>query len=67
MLEDLNKQIADRHYAIGTSYFLRKDIAFQLEDIWKMEIEPYIEEYFFDQPEKYQQFCWEKISNKINR
>jgi len=65
VLDDLNKQIADRHYTIGTSYFLRKDISTQIAGIWQMEIEPYLEEYFFDQPEKYQRFCWEKISNKV--
>ena len=40
VLEDLNKQIADKHYTIGTSYFLRRDIASQIADIWQMEIEP---------------------------
>lgn len=65
ILEELNKQIADRHYAVGTSYFLRKDIATQIEDVWQMEIEPYLEEYFFDQPEKYHNFSWEKVSAKI--
>ena len=65
VLEELNKQIADRHYAVGTSYFLRTDIATQIEDVWQMEIEPYLEEYFFDQPEKYDSFTWGKVSAKI--
>lgn len=65
ILEELNKQIADRHYTIGTSYFLRNDIESQIADIWQMEIEPYLEEYFFDQPEKYQRFCWDKVTPKI--
>jgi 5-methylcytosine-specific restriction protein B len=30
-----------------------------------MEIEPYLEEYFFDQPEKVEEFRWQKISSKI--
>jgi 5-methylcytosine-specific restriction enzyme B len=65
VLEELNKQIADRHYTIGTSYFLRNDIKSQIAHIWQMEIEPYLEEYFFDQPEKYQRFCWDKVTPKI--
>ena len=65
VLESLNNEIQDKHYMIGTSYFLRPDLEDQLEDIWKMEIEPYLEEFFFDQPEKYKKFAWETISSKI--
>ena len=54
-LKDLNKQINDKHYAIGPSYFLCEDLADQIKDIWQMEIEPYLEEFFFDQPEKAEQ------------
>ena len=34
----------------------------QIEDIWQMEIEPYLEEYFFDQPENAEKFRWERIA-----
>jgi 5-methylcytosine-specific restriction protein B len=30
-----------------------------------MEIEPYLEEYFFDQPEKVKDYKWEKIKDEI--
>jgi MoxR-like ATPase len=65
VLTKLNKQIADAHYEIGISFFLRRDIAQQVEDIWKMEIEPYLEEYFFDQPDKVSEFRWEKVGDQI--
>jgi 5-methylcytosine-specific restriction protein B len=64
-LESLNKQIGDRHYSIGPSYFLREDIQECLEDIWQMEIEPYLEEFFFDQPDNYKKFTWEVIKTEI--
>lgn len=64
-LRQLNTQIADPHYEIGVTFFLHKEIAGQIEDIWKMEIEPYLEEYFFDQREKVDDFRWEKIRDKI--
>ena len=67
VLEELNEHIADRHYAIGPSYFLRKDISTQLSDIWQMEIEPYLEEYFFDPNSHYQRFCWQEVSTRILR
>lgn len=65
ILADINNQINDPHYALGISYFLRKDLSTQLEDIWKMEIEPYLEEYFFDQSDKARQFAWEKIKARV--
>lgn len=55
-LEHLNQAIADPYYQIGISFFLLKDIAIQLENIWQMEIEPYLEEYFFDQLDKVDEF-----------
>jgi 5-methylcytosine-specific restriction protein B len=64
-LERLNRQIGDRHYEVGISFFLREDLDDQIEDIWRMEIEPYLEEYFFDQSEKVASFRWDKIGPQI--
>ena len=65
MLKKLNKVIADRHYEVGITYFLREDLDEQIEDIWQMEIEPYLDEYFFDQPDKAKQFRWEAVKELI--
>lgn len=65
VLENLNRQIDDRHYEVGITFFLRKDLAQQIEDIWRMEIEPYLEEYFFDQADKVAEFRWEKVGKEI--
>lgn len=65
VLKELNTRISDRNYEIGVSFFLRKDINKQIEDIWRMEIEPYLEEYFFDQLAKVEEFRWNKIADKI--
>ncbi len=64
-LERLNKAIADKHYEIGISFFLTENLADELEDIWQMEIEPYLEEYFFDQLEKVDDFRWDKIKQQV--
>ena len=61
LLQRLNSQINDPHYAIGPAFFLRADLPTQIEDIWRMEIEPYLEEYFFNQPDRVDAFRWEKI------
>lgn len=64
-LKRVNKQIGDYHYMVGISFFLRPDIKDHIEDIWRMEIEPYLEEYFFDQPPKVDALRWSKIRNTV--
>lgn len=65
ILEEINTQIDNPNYELGISFFLTEDIDNQIEDIWKMEIEPYIEEYFFDDPEKVNMFRWETIKSRF--
>ena len=67
VLERLNKQIGDKHYEVGISYFLveKGNLVDFIEDIWRMEVEPYLEELFFDQPEKVNNFKWQKVENEI--
>lgn len=66
ILENLNSNyIRNQHYEIGISYFMSKSLAAEIEDIWRMEIQPYLDEYFFDQPASALAFRWEKIRDKF--
>ncbi|MEW5957393.1 MAG: AAA family ATPase [Chloroflexota bacterium] len=65
-LERLNLEIGDGHYAVGITFFMHENLAEQLADIWQMEIEPYLEEYFFNQRDKLDKFRWDEIKQKIN-
>jgi 5-methylcytosine-specific restriction protein B len=65
VLRQVNAQIGDPHYYLGVTFFLHKALGTMLEDIWRMEIEPYLEEYFFDQPEKAKAFAWERIAGQV--
>jgi MrcB-like, N-terminal domain/AAA domain (dynein-related subfamily) len=62
-LKALNTAIDDRHYSVGISFFLTdgKQLRSTLEEIWRGEIEPYLEEYFYDQPDKAKAFRWETL------
>jgi hypothetical protein len=64
VLQDVNRQIGDPHYELGISFFLRDDLATHLEDIWTMEIEPYLVEYFFGQPDKVNAFRWKEVAKR---
>jgi 5-methylcytosine-specific restriction protein B len=65
VLTDVNRAIGDRQYEIGTSFFLRESLSSELPAIWKMEIEPYLEEYFFDRPEQVKKFRWVTIRTQL--
>ncbi len=65
LLQKLNHTIADRHYEVGVTFFLRPNLGGEIEDIWRMEIEPYLEEYFFDRADTVEEFRWEKIKSQI--
>ena len=61
ILKRLNQAIGDKNYEIGISFFLTDNLREDIEDIWRMEIEPYLEEYFFNQLDKVQEFRWNII------
>ncbi len=67
VLKELNNTIGDKHYHVGISFFLTKDLSSQLENIWRTEIQPYLDEYFFDRSEKAEAFSWERVKERISR
>ena len=64
VLREMNQAINDQNYSIGISFFMGKkhDLEENMEIIWKSEIESYLEEYFYDQPTKVDDFRWENLS-----
>lgn len=66
LLQRLNRQITDPHYLVGVSFFLISNLAAHLPDIWRLEIEPYLEEYFFDQPDQIEAFRWDKVKTQLD-
>jgi 5-methylcytosine-specific restriction protein B len=65
VLTRLNNHIHDSHYELGHTFFLHPNLSAELPDIWQMEIEPYLEEYFFDRPEAVDTFLWHNIRAEI--
>lgn len=65
ILQRLNQAIADKNYEIGISFFLTDNLREDIEDIWCMEIEPYLEEYFFNQLDKVEEFRWKKVKQQL--
>ncbi len=66
LLKEVNQTIDDQHYAVGPSYFLREDLDSELEAVWRYEIVPYLEEYFFGEPSNIEEFRWENVRDRFN-
>lgn len=57
VVDAANRKLADRNGAIGPSFFLRTDLdEKRLAMVWNHEIIPYLEDYFFDAPERVSEF-----------
>ncbi|NES68711.1 MAG: ATPase, partial [Okeania sp. SIO2D1] len=65
VLKEVNQEINDPNYQVGISFFIQTNIAEEIQDIWQMEIEPYLEEFFFAQPETVNNFRWDEIYQQI--
>lgn len=65
VLESLNERIADPHYSVGISFFMRDRLFEELEGIWTGEIEPYIEELFFDRLADVEAYRWSKVRERV--
>lgn len=61
LLAAINKDIDDPNCELGISYFMKDDLAERLEDIWRCEIEPYLEEFFFDARATAAKYAWDKV------
>lgn len=65
VLNALNERIADPHYSVGISFFMREKLLDELEGIWTGEIEPYIDELFFDRLQDAEPFRWSKVQERV--
>lgn len=65
VLQAINAAIDDRNYEIGISFFLKdgENLRQTLQDVWEGEIEPYLEEFFYDQPGKVEPFRWRALAS----
>jgi 5-methylcytosine-specific restriction protein B len=61
VVDKLNSAIANPDYEVGMSFFMVQDLELNLADIWSMEIEPYLEEYFINDSAKVGPFKWSAV------
>ena len=67
LVDAANRMLPDRHLHIGPSYFMRPGLNRQwLERIWAHSVIPYVEEQFFDEPDRVEEFTLAAIEQRIN-
>lgn len=66
-LRDINAKINDKNFHLGISFFMVENLPDVIEEIWRMEIETYLEEYFFSQPDVLVNFQWKEVKREILR
>ena len=65
LLKEVNQSIGDEDCELGISFFMVADVATALEHIWQGEVEPYLEEVFFDRPDQMARFRWSKVAGHL--
>lgn len=67
VVDAANAKLADRNGAIGPSFFLQSDLdEARLGVIWKHEIMPYLEDHFFDDPNRLSDFGIERLRQAVS-
>lgn len=62
LVDRVNEMLDNRHLSIGPSHFLRPDLDREkLEMVWEYSVIPYLQEQFFGQEEKLEQFRLRKL------
>ncbi len=65
LLKEVNQSIGDEDCELGISFFMVADVATALAHIWQGEVEPYLEEVFFDRPDQMARFRWSKVAERL--
>ena len=65
LLKEVNQSIGDEDCELGLSFFMVADVATALAHIWQGEVEPYLEEVFFDRPDQMVRFRWSKVAGRL--
>ena len=64
LVDAANSKLDERDLAIGPSHFMKDDLDEEkVQRIWKRSIMPYIEDHYFDNPDRATEFTYDKLRN----
>ena len=65
LVDTANRELKDRHMAIGPSHFMRTDLdEDRVRFIWEQAVIPYIEEQFFGDEARLKDFAYDRLRQK---
>ena len=65
LVDKANSKLNERDLAIGPSHFMKDHLDEEkVQRIWKRSIMPYIEDYFFDDPDQAEEFSYDHLQNE---
>jgi 5-methylcytosine-specific restriction protein B len=65
VLHRIEQVIRDPQRALGISFFLRENLAEEIEDVWRFEVEPMLEALLADRPAEVARLRWETVRWRI--
>jgi len=64
LVDAANSKLDERDLAIGPSHFMKDDLDEEMvQRIWKRSIMPYIEDHYFDNPDRATEFTYDQLRN----
>ncbi len=67
VVDRANEKLDDRQAAIGPSYFMKPDLGKELVDlIWEHNVLPYVEERFYGEQDRLEEFRLDKLRGDVN-
>lgn len=67
LVDHANARLGERDLAIGPSHFLRHDLSEEwVELIWSHSVNPYIQEQFFGEPDRWEVFDFERLRRTVS-
>jgi hypothetical protein len=67
LVDRANEQLGERQLAIGPSHFMKEGLTDEWVDlIWTHAVLPYLEEHFFGQPDRVQEFDLAALRQRLN-
>lgn len=67
LLDEINDLIESEDRLLGISFFMQdgEDLPQVLEDVWRSEVEPYLEEALYELPEAVSRFRWDGVERRL--
>ncbi len=65
VLDFINSEIQDKRFQLGPSYFMKRDIYENIENVWKFQVFPQLSDVLFDSHEILERLTFDAIKHRL--